>query len=63
MRQRGVARVWHISGTSIALSVALSLAPMPGGLVRAQTLEVSRGAIGLGNRGVGLRTEPRNVCE
>jgi hypothetical protein len=52
MRQRGVARVWHISGTSIAVFVALSLAPMTGGLARAQTLEVSPGGvIGLGNRG------------
>ena len=52
MRQRGVARVWHVSGTSIAVFVALSLAPMTGGLARAQTLEVSPGgAIGLGNRG------------
>jgi len=52
VRQRGVARVWHISGTSIAVFVALSLAPMTGGLVRAQSLEVNPGgAIGLGNRG------------
>src|SRR5258705_4905149 len=52
VRQRGVARVWHVNGISIALFFALSLAPMPGGLARAQTLEVSPGgAIGLGNRG------------
>ena len=52
VRQRGVARVWHVSGTSIAVFVALSLAPMTGGLARAQTLEVTPGgAIGLGNRG------------
>jgi len=31
VRQRGVARVWHVGGTSIAVFVALSLAPMTGG--------------------------------
>jgi hypothetical protein len=43
VRQRGAAGVWHVSGTSIAALVALSLAPMTGGLARAQTLEVSPG--------------------
>jgi hypothetical protein len=43
VRQRGVARVWHVNGISIAVFVALSLAPMMGGLARAQTLEVSPG--------------------
>ena len=52
MPQRGVARAWHVSGSSITAFVALLLAPMTGGLARAQTLEVSPGgAIGLGNRG------------
>ncbi len=52
MRRRGVATVWQISGTSIAVSVSLWLAPMNCGLARAQTPEVSAGgAIGLGNRG------------
>ena len=52
VRQRGVARVRHVSGTLVAVLVALSLAPMTGGLARAQNLEVSPGgAIGLGNRG------------
>ena len=52
VRQRGVARVRHVSGTLVAVLVAFSLAPMTGGLARAQNLEVSPGgAIGLGNRG------------
>lgn len=52
VRQRGVARARHVSGTLVAVLVALSLAPMTGGLARAQNLEVSAGgAIGLGNRG------------
>ena len=44
---------WHDRRhPSIAAFVALSLAPVTGGLARAQTLEVSPGgAIGLGNRG------------
>ena len=52
VRQRGVARARHVSGTLVAVLVALSLAPMTGRLARAQNLEVSPGgAIGLGNRG------------
>lgn len=52
VRQRGVAGVRHVSGTPVAVLVAFSLAPMTGGLARAQNLEVSPGgAIGLGNRG------------
>jgi len=52
VRQRGAARVRHVSGTLVAVLVAFSLAPMTGGLARAQSLEVSPGsAIGLGNRG------------
>jgi len=52
VRQRGIARVRHVSGTLVAVLVAFSLAPMTGGLARAQNLEVSPGgAIGLGNRG------------
>ena len=52
MRQRGAARAWHVSGSTIAAFVALSLGPVAGGLARAQTLDVSPGgAIGLGNRG------------
>jgi uncharacterized protein (TIGR02001 family) len=52
VRQRGVARVRHVSGTLVAVLVAFSLAPMTGGLACAQNLEVSPGgAIGLGNRG------------
>ncbi len=52
VRQRGVARVRHVSGTLVGVLVAFSLAPMTGGLARAQSLEVSPGsAIGLGNRG------------
>jgi len=51
-RQRGVTRVQHVSGALVAVLVAFSLAPMTGGLARAQNLEVSPGgAIGLGNRG------------
>lgn len=51
-RQRGVARVRHVSRTLVAVLVAFSLAPMTGGPARAQNLEVSPGgAIGLGNRG------------
>ncbi|HVQ68331.1 MAG TPA: TorF family putative porin [Bradyrhizobium sp.] len=52
VRQRGVARVRHVNGALVAVLVAFSLAPMTGGLARAQNLEVSPGsAIGLGNRG------------
>ena len=53
MRQRGVARGWYVSGDTIAALVALSLAPMSGGVASAQTLDASPGggAIGLGNRG------------
>ncbi len=52
MVRRGVAGARHVSGTLVAVLVAFSLAPMTGGLARAQNLEVSPGgAIGLGNRG------------
>ena len=52
MVRRGVAGVRHVSGALVAVLVAVSLAPMTGGLARAQNLEVSPGgAIGLGNRG------------
>ena len=52
MRQQGAARAWHVSGSTIAAFVALSLGPVAAGLARAQTLDVSPGgAIGLGNRG------------
>jgi len=52
VRQRGAARAWHVSGSTIAAFVALSLVPVAGGLARAQTLDVSPGGgIGLGNRG------------
>ena len=50
MRQRG-ATIWQVSGVSIAAFAGLWLAPMTGGLARAETPEVSPGgAIGLGNR-------------
>jgi uncharacterized protein (TIGR02001 family) len=50
VRQRTAATVWH--GASIAAFVGLWLAPMTGGLARAETPEVSPGgAVGLGNRG------------
>ena len=52
VRQRGAAEFRHVSGTLVAVLVGFSLAPMTGGLARAQNLEVSPGgAIGLGNRG------------
>jgi uncharacterized protein (TIGR02001 family) len=52
VRQRATATVWQVSGASIAAFVGLWLAPMTGGLARAETPEVSPGgAIGLGNRG------------
>ena len=52
MRQRAAATVLQVSGASIAAFVGLWLAPMTGGLARAETPEVSPGgAIGLGNRG------------
>ena len=52
MRQRAAATVWQVGGASIAAFVGLWLAPMTGGLARAETPEVSPGgAIGLGNRG------------
>jgi uncharacterized protein (TIGR02001 family) len=52
VRQRGAATVWQVDGASIAALVGLWLAPMTGGLARAETPEVSPGgAIGLGNRG------------
>jgi uncharacterized protein (TIGR02001 family) len=52
VRQRAAATVWQVSGASIAAFVGLWLAPMTGGLARAETPEVSPGgAIGLGNRG------------
>ena len=52
MQKRGPATVWQVSSASIAAFVALWFAPITGGLVRAQTTEVSPGgAISLGNRG------------
>jgi uncharacterized protein (TIGR02001 family) len=52
VRQRAAATVLQVSGASIAAFVGLWLAPMTGGLARAETPEVSPGgAIGLGNRG------------
>ena len=52
MRRRGAATAWQVGGVSIAAFVGLWLAPMAGGLARAQTPEVSSGgAIGLGSRG------------
>jgi len=52
VRQRAAATVWQVSGASIAAFVGLWLAPITGGLARAETPEVSPGgAIGLGNRG------------
>jgi len=52
VQKRGPATVWQVSSASIAAFVALWFAPMTGGLVRAQTTEVSPGgAISLGNRG------------
>jgi uncharacterized protein (TIGR02001 family) len=52
MRQRAAATVWQVGGASIAAVVGLWLAPMTGGLARAETPEVTPGgAIGLGNRG------------
>jgi uncharacterized protein (TIGR02001 family) len=52
VRQRGVARVRHVSGTLVAVLVAFSPVPISGGPARAQNLEFSPGgAIGLGNRG------------
>src|SRR5262245_40469737 len=52
MRQRGAARVWQVSGASIAGVVGLWLGPTTGDLARAETADVSRsGATGLGNRG------------
>ncbi len=52
MRRRGLAAAWQVSGASLAAFIGLWLAPMTGGLARAETLEVTPGgAIGLGNRG------------
>jgi len=51
MRPKSAATGWQASGASIAAFVGLWLAPMTGSLVRAETPEVSPGAIGLGNRG------------
>jgi uncharacterized protein (TIGR02001 family) len=52
VRQRAAATVWQVSGASIAAFAGLWLAPMTGGLARAETPEVSPGgAVGLGNRG------------
>jgi len=52
VQKRGPATVWQVSSASIAAFVALWFAPITGGLVRAQTTEVSPGgAISLGNRG------------
>ena len=51
MPPKGAATGWQVSGASIAAFVGLWLAPMTGSLVRAETPEVSPGAIGLGNRG------------
>ena len=52
MRLRGVATGLQVSGASIAAFVGLWLAPMTGGLVRAETPELSPGGpISLGNRG------------
>src|SRR5215469_10500442 len=52
MQPRGVATGWQVSATSIAAFIVLWLAPMTGGLVRAETPDVSPGsAISLGNRG------------
>jgi uncharacterized protein (TIGR02001 family) len=52
MQQRAAATVWQVSGASIAAVVGLWLAPMTGGLARAETPEITPGgAIGLGNRG------------
>jgi uncharacterized protein (TIGR02001 family) len=52
VRQRAAATVWQVSGASIAAFAGLWLAPMTGGLARAENPEVSPGgAVGLGNRG------------
>ena len=52
MRPRGVATGWQVSGASIAAFVGLLLAPITGGVARAETPEVSPGGqISLGNRG------------
>jgi len=52
VRQRAAATVRHVGGASIAAFAGLWLAPMTGGLARAETPEVSPGgAVGLGNRG------------
>jgi uncharacterized protein (TIGR02001 family) len=52
VRQRAAATVCHVGGASIAAFAGLWLAPMTGGLARAETPEVSPGgAVGLGNRG------------
>jgi len=52
MRQRGVAKVQHLSVGSIAALAGLWLAPMTGDLAHAEETPVVRpgGAIGLGNR-------------
>ena len=58
MRPGGVATNWQVSGASIAALVGLLLAPMTGGLARAQTPDVSPGGpISLGNRGWSAATE------
>jgi uncharacterized protein (TIGR02001 family) len=52
MRPRGAATGWQVSGASIAAFVGLLLAPITGGVARAETPEVSPGGqISLGNRG------------
>jgi uncharacterized protein (TIGR02001 family) len=52
VRRRGVATAWQVSGASIAAFIGLWLAPMTGGLARAETPEATPGgAIGLGSRG------------
>lgn len=52
MRQNGASTVWPGSGSSIAALLGLWLAPITGGLARAESPEASPvGAIGLGNRG------------
>ena len=52
MRLRGAATAWQVSGASIAAFIGLWLAPVTGGLARAETPEATPGgAIGLGSRG------------
>ncbi len=65
MRLRGVATGLQVSGASIAAFVGLWLAPMTGGLVRAETPEAQPGRPDRPwqSRLVRCRNERRSACE